>query len=57
MPSKQQLLEDNDVLLDLLADIDDAVDLPDRLQDRVDEWFEPDDDDDGNGSYNRLPSR
>ena len=44
---RQDLLEEeNDDLLDLIEDIDDAIELPCDLQDRIDDFLETDDTDD-----------
>jgi len=39
MPSKQELLEENDALIDLLQEIDESVELPPDLQDRIDDFL------------------
>ena len=45
MPSKQELLEENDALIELLEEIDEVVDLPAEIQERVDEALTCDDED------------
>jgi hypothetical protein len=45
MASKQQLLAENDALLELLEDINDAVDLPADLENRIEDFLSCDDDD------------
>lgn len=42
--NKAQLAEENDALLDLLEDIDDEIELPRHLQDRVGEYIGCEDD-------------
>ncbi len=43
--TKGELLEENEGLISLLADIQDTVDLPESLQGRIDEFLDDEEDD------------
>ncbi len=46
MATKQELMEENDALLQLLEDIDSAVELPGKFQDRIEDFLGSEEEDD-----------